>query len=290
MGEVNEIHLLQYFIYYSLWLLLPFYFISVHRRKYDLFISYRSKDVRHNFLTHLRCALKKGGFRVFVDENDIQRGCDIATELPKAIQQSRIALVLLSENYAGSGWCLDELVNILDCRERLGQIVLPIFFHVRPSNVRHQNGRFGDAFARLHEAPAEEMEKRKNALYHITNLAGFNLGDVNGDKAELIEKIIKDLQKKLSVKILLINCLQTLGRIMLRMGDMVFRYSVRFGYHSAYALQQWRKYQGEELSTDLAVCRKNKMRKREVKERKPYLGKRSARRTRFSILPSSMSS
>ncbi|GKV08569.1 hypothetical protein SLEP1_g20182 [Rubroshorea leprosula] len=258
MGEVNEIDMLQYFIYYSLWLLLPFYFISVHRRKYDVFISYRSKDVRHNFLTHLRCALKKGGFRVFVDENDIQRGCDIATELPKAIQQSRIALVLLSENYAGSGWCLDELVNILDCRERLGQIVLPIFFHVRPSNVRHQNGRFGDAFARLHEASVEEMEKRKNALYHITNLAGFNLGDVNG--------------------------------IMLRMGDMVFRYSVRFGYHSAYALQQWRKYQGEELSTDLAVARKNKMRKREVKERKPYLGKRSARRTRFSILPSSMSS
>ncbi|GKV08566.1 hypothetical protein SLEP1_g20179 [Rubroshorea leprosula] len=180
MEEVNEIHLLQYFIYYSLWLLLPFYFISVHGRKYDVFISYRSQDVRHNFLTHLRCALKKGGFRVFVDENDIQRGCNIAAELPKAIQQSRVALVLLSENYADSGWCLDELVTILDCRERLGQIVLPIFFHVRPLNVRHQNGRFGDAFARLHGATVEEMEKRKNALYLITDLAGFNLRDVNG--------------------------------------------------------------------------------------------------------------
>ncbi|CAK7328825.1 unnamed protein product [Dovyalis caffra] len=45
------------------------------------------------------------------------------------------------------GTCVDELVKILECKMKYGQIVLPIFYHVDPSDVDEQTGSFGNAFA-----------------------------------------------------------------------------------------------------------------------------------------------
>ncbi|MCI07235.1 TMV resistance protein N-like, partial [Trifolium medium] len=49
----------------------------------------------------------------------------------------------------GSLWCLDEMVKIMDCRRTTGQIVLPVFYGVDPSEVRHQTGEFGNSFENL---------------------------------------------------------------------------------------------------------------------------------------------
>ncbi|GKV40796.1 hypothetical protein SLEP1_g48398 [Rubroshorea leprosula] len=146
--------------------------------KYDVFLCFRD-EVRKNFLSHLCCALDDNGFRACKDD-ELERGFDIATELQQAIEQSRIAVVVFSKNFADSEWCLDELVKILDCRRRLGQIVLPIFFHVDPSDVRNQSGNFGDAFTRHQEVPLEIVKKWKNALTYAANLTGFDLQHVNG--------------------------------------------------------------------------------------------------------------
>ncbi|GLT65991.1 hypothetical protein SLA2020_383870 [Shorea laevis] len=147
---------------------------------YDVFLSFRGEDVRKNFLGHLDSALKKGGFRTYKDDNCLTRGSDIAPSLVEAIEQSRIAVVVFSTNYAGSGWCLDELVKILDCRDKLGQMVLPVFFHVDPSDVRNQRGSFGEAFARHQKVTVDKVERWKTALTSAANLAGFDLQSVNG--------------------------------------------------------------------------------------------------------------
>ncbi|GLT82291.1 hypothetical protein SLE2022_006870 [Rubroshorea leprosula] len=69
-----------------------------------------------------------------------------------------------STNYAGSGWCLDELVKILACRDKLGQMVLPIFFLVDPSDVRNQRGSFGEAFACHQKVTVNKVKRWKTAL------------------------------------------------------------------------------------------------------------------------------
>ncbi|RVW88863.1 Disease resistance-like protein DSC2 [Vitis vinifera] len=43
---------------------------------------------------------------------------------------------------------LNELVKIMECRKEMGQTVVPIFYHVDPSDVRKQMGSFGEAFSR----------------------------------------------------------------------------------------------------------------------------------------------
>ena len=73
---------------------------------------------------------------------------NISEELLKTIKRSMISVIMFSENYASSKWCLDELVWILECRKNLGQLVLPVFYGIDPSEVRKQEGKFGVELAK----------------------------------------------------------------------------------------------------------------------------------------------
>ncbi|KAM7474468.1 hypothetical protein LguiB_021711 [Lonicera macranthoides] len=114
---------------------------------YDVFLSFRGEDTRTNFTDHLYTALVDKGIRTFRDYDEIERGKSLKPELEKAIKESRISLIVFSENYAISRWCLDELVMILECRKiNSRHVLLPIFYDVSPSEVRKQTGTIGEAF------------------------------------------------------------------------------------------------------------------------------------------------
>ncbi|KAL7587246.1 hypothetical protein Lser_V15G37373 [Lactuca serriola] len=66
----------------------------------------------------------------------------------KAIEGSQLAVIVFSKNYADSSWCLDELAHIMECKERRGQIVMPIFYDVDPSYLRDPKEKYGEAFAK----------------------------------------------------------------------------------------------------------------------------------------------
>jgi len=58
-------------------------------------------------------------------------------------------------------WCLDELVKILERRQRTDQVVLPVLFYdtEEPSDVQKQTGSYAKAFDEHEERFQEEMEK-----------------------------------------------------------------------------------------------------------------------------------
>ena len=73
---------------------------STHRWTYDIFLSFRGEDTRKNFTDHLYDALKRKGIWTFRDDEELERGNTISKELLKAIEKSRFAIVIFSENYA----------------------------------------------------------------------------------------------------------------------------------------------------------------------------------------------
>ena len=109
---------------------------SIPGSDYDVFLSFRGEDTRHAFTDHLYEALKLKGIDAFRDSEKLQLGQEIASELIQAIENSQYAIVIFSEKYADSRWCLDELAEIVECKKNKGLKVVPVFYHVDPSDVR----------------------------------------------------------------------------------------------------------------------------------------------------------
>lgn len=132
---------------------------------YDVFISFRGEDTRKTFVSHLDKALFSRGIATFKDNRKLEVGDSIPDELRAAIRTSRFAVVVISENYATSSWCLDELQQIMEEDE---VEVVPIFYGVKPSQVRSQLGSF--SLERYQDS--DKVPGWRKALTDIGNIKG----------------------------------------------------------------------------------------------------------------------
>ncbi|KAF3432455.1 hypothetical protein FNV43_RR27195 [Rhamnella rubrinervis] len=162
--------------------------------KYDVFLSFRGEDTRKSFTDHLYAAMERKGIVTFRDDERLERGKPISQEIFRAIEESRFSIVIFSRNFASSTWCLDEVAKIVECMKVMGQIVIPVFYHVDPSEVRKQEGSFGDAFIRHQQNFKEnvgKVEKWRDAFAHVANVSGWDLRDRHESKLiqEIVERI-----------------------------------------------------------------------------------------------------
>ncbi|XP_028785840.1 TMV resistance protein N-like [Neltuma alba] len=144
---------------------------------YDIFLNFRGEDTRFGFARNLYEALQQKGIHTFLDDERLRKGEKITPSLLKAIQESRMAITIFSRNYASSTFCLDELFHILEHINKKGRLVLPIFYDVDPSEVRHQRKNYREVFAQ-HEKrlrnDKEKVQKWRQALQDVANLSGFH--------------------------------------------------------------------------------------------------------------------
>ncbi|XAR48932.1 hypothetical protein NMG60_11031923 [Bertholletia excelsa] len=151
---------------------------SIPTQKHHAFLSFRGEDTHNIFVGHLYKGLDQAGVRTFRDKEKLQKGDLMSPQLFQAIEESSISIVILSENYADSSWCMNELGKIIDCQDKKNQKVHPVFYNVEPSNVRKQLGNFVKGFNSLSSKFQQEPEKIKKwklALEEICNASGFHL-------------------------------------------------------------------------------------------------------------------
>ncbi|KAL6227680.1 hypothetical protein ACLB2K_001637 [Fragaria x ananassa] len=167
--------------------------------EHDVFLSFRGKETRKGFTGHLHRALKgKKSIKVFKDDLQLKRGTTIPLELLTAIEESRFALIVFSPDYASSKWCLDELVKIYECMQ-VRETIIPIFYNVEPSHVRHQSGTFEEAFKKHEngsEHNTETVQRWRTALTKVADMSGWNLAEY-GEETKFIDDIVDDLYNKL---------------------------------------------------------------------------------------------
>ncbi|KAF8021014.1 hypothetical protein BT93_G1429 [Corymbia citriodora subsp. variegata] len=174
---------------------LPLTFIR--RWVHDTFISYKQADTR-NFVSHLHDALEQKKIKAFVDCS-LERGLEIAPAINKAIEQSRSAIVVVSQTFVSSPWCLDELDKILECKEKKGQLVFLIFMDVDPREMREQSGlfrRIGQSEKGFGQENADKVRRWRDALRKAGNLTGWPLGD--RFEAEFIKSVVEKISTRLS--------------------------------------------------------------------------------------------
>lgn len=90
-------------------------------------MNFRGEDTHYEFICDFIKALGDKHINTFI-ENDLRRGEEILAELLRAIEIS-VIFIIISENYAPSTWCLNELIKIFECKKN-DQLVLPIFSKV----------------------------------------------------------------------------------------------------------------------------------------------------------------
>ncbi|XP_076940581.1 disease resistance protein RPV1-like [Bidens hawaiensis] len=170
---------------------------------YDVFMSFRGEDTRMGFTGHLYKDLTANGIITYRDDKTLETRKPITPELLQAIQTSRIAIVVLSSNFATSKWCLEEIAKIVDCMKRGKLIVIPIFYHVSPSDVRHQSDCFEKGFAN-HEAnpqiAPQKVEAWRDAFKEVGAVSGLHVTQ-HRDEAEVVSKIVSNISRYLSDKI-----------------------------------------------------------------------------------------
>ena len=147
--------------------------------EYEVFLSFRGTETRKTFTDHLYTALNQKSIYTFRDDEQLKRGTVIKVELSKAIKKSRFAIVILSNDYASSRWCLNELAEIVECMEMKKLTVLPVFHNVDPNDMRKQRGTFAEERFKETIADVEEtdVEKWRVALTKVANIAGWDLRD-----------------------------------------------------------------------------------------------------------------
>lgn len=120
--------------------------------------------------------LSNAGILVFKDDVNHLKGLDITTQLLRGIAGSTISVIIFSEYYADSPWCLHELSIIMDLHRAKAVAVILVFYGVDPSDVRTQSSSFGLAFEDLiyRISPTEvEVSRWRTDPHECGSMAGF---------------------------------------------------------------------------------------------------------------------
>ncbi|KAI9092471.1 hypothetical protein K1719_027599 [Acacia pycnantha] len=176
-----------------------------YKWEYDVFLSFHGEDTRLGFVGFLRESLRQRGIRVFYDDDSIRTGEEITPALFKAIQESRIAIIVFSKNYAKSTFCLRELEKILECFTEEGRLVYPVFYYVDPSELRHPSrhptGSYAEALAGQEERfkdDKQKVEKWRLALSQAANLKGCHLKSQIANEQMCANEITNEVLAKIN--------------------------------------------------------------------------------------------
>ncbi|XP_057817737.2 disease resistance protein Roq1 isoform X1 [Cryptomeria japonica] len=160
---------------------------------YDVFINHRGPDVKHTLAAALYKTLTGMGLRVFLDEEELEYGDFLPGEIEEAMRGALLHIAIFSKNYAQSSWCLAELSFML----KTGTQIVPVFYHVKPDDVRYAKGVYAEAFSRHTEKgryTLKKLQEWKNALNNVS----YNVGSIvhnENDEGILMKKIVGSVSK-----------------------------------------------------------------------------------------------
>ncbi|KAL3730496.1 hypothetical protein ACJRO7_027498 [Eucalyptus globulus] len=160
--------------------------------EYQVFLSFRGLDTRRGFTNSLYHALVDAGIRVFIDDEALQAGERISGKLLRAIDLCKLYIPIFSKNYASSPWCLRELAKMVEntskSKEDRKKVILPIFYDVKPDDVKLKTTLYRNAILNLKQKIEDQKKKFRSkdvetwqqALKEVDGTRGWELEKYSG--------------------------------------------------------------------------------------------------------------
>jgi TIR domain-containing protein len=128
-------------------------------KKWDVFISHATED-KDDFVRPLARALRDKGVSVWFDEFSLKMGDSLRASIDFGLANSRYGVVVLSKNFFGKHWPIQEL-NGLSTRENVGKnIILPIWHKITHEEVKECSPMLADKLAVSSELGIEAVVKK----------------------------------------------------------------------------------------------------------------------------------
>jgi len=193
---------------------------------YDVFISHAGTD-KWTIAEPLYDLLVALGFKVFLDKAELRPGQEASEKMINAMRTAKIAVVILSPEFAARKWTLKELMCFLERFRQGGEhevIVIPVFYRLTLNDCRDEMSLFslvdekGDSvfmkegflqrMAKEREYGVGDVLKALQSLRNITGIENKNRvtnGDSAAEKAaqrkfveEIIDAIVEAMGRRTS--------------------------------------------------------------------------------------------
>ncbi|KAH6559499.1 hypothetical protein KP509_1Z005200 [Ceratopteris richardii] len=166
--------------------------------EYDVFICHRG-ETKRNFVSVLDGMLRSKGITCFVDYR-MATGTHVQSEINGAIESSKVFIVVLSPDFAGSSWCLDEIGEIMKKRDptrrpNAPRKVIPVFYDVQRDMVGQQGEGTSYDLSRLNKRYSAKIESWGKALKDISELDGFFYDSDTTLQWEKSEEIVAEVEE-----------------------------------------------------------------------------------------------
>lgn len=129
---------------------------------HDVFISYSSKDFSQ--AETVRNVLEKNGIPCWMAPRDIPGGSNYTKEIPSAIRNCQVFVLILSQNAQSSHWVLKELDSAVNC----GKVILPFMLEDCQLNDEFNFLLTGAQRYAAYQKKVEAMEKLIGRIRAIT--------------------------------------------------------------------------------------------------------------------------
>jgi len=172
---------------------------------YHIFLNHRGPDVKKTFATHLHRHLQSLGYRVFLDKDELNVGENSDLQIKTVIKNVKVHIAIFSPRYAESPWCLNELNQMFESEAT----IIPVFFNVKPAELRWTGGEEGWFYQLLRFLPCwprgedgvyakalcnlkrkrsyepSTIEKWRDSLFRASNITGLELAACNGWESKI---------------------------------------------------------------------------------------------------------
>ena len=153
----------------------------------EVFISYSSVDLAQ--ATTVRTVLEKNGLSCWMAPRDIPGGSNYTKEIPIAIRNCKVFVLILSKNAQSSHWVLKELDSAVNC----GKVILPFMLEDCALNDEFNFLLTGAQRYAAYQKKAEAMETLIGRIRGILNAPS---PDRNAPAQEISESTAASEPKK----------------------------------------------------------------------------------------------